>query len=513
MKARKTVLALVLAACMLFALLAACSNQTATPGTNDKQDAPATPTDPGSITTIEMRYLDFYSVGDDHGARITDAINAITEPQIGVHVNLQYVSVGNYMTMIQADISSGVQIDLIAACIGNNVANLHMSGMVMDITDYAAEYASDALALLGSYVEPYKYDGRLFGMPTYRNLLTTRFLMMNKDILDELGKTEEARNITTWTEFEALMQLVKENYTDQGKGIFPITAGAGAVLTHADNFWEDDSIFTSYHDALGDRTGTVYTDWDGNVSMVQEQPGWIATCKRTADWNSRGFIYPDSIINTDLNGDDIMRDGISFSMVIPAEYGAVTTKGGNWNKNLVDIEIVSPLLRTSSLTSWGMAVPITAEEPEAACKMLNLMYTNKDIANIFVNGVEGEDYTLENGEVVRQSGGYFAAEFVGGNDLLALPLKGAGADFNEVVLKKMSEMKTSPYLGFSINVDDLSLAVSQMTTVNSQYNQTVAHGNYTDEIYQEYVSKLETAGVRDYLAAVQTQLDAWRANH
>ena len=34
---------------------------------------------------------------------------------------------------------------------------------------------------------------------------------------------------------------------------------------------------------------------------------------------------------------------------------------------------------------------------------------------------------------------------------------------------------------------------------------------YTEELYQEYVSKLETAGVYDYIEAVQAQIDAWVA--
>lgn len=55
--------------------------------------------------------------------------------------------------------------------------------------------------------------------------------------------------------------------------------------------------------------------------------------------------------------------------------------------------------------------------------------------------------------------------------------------------------------------------VSQISAVTDQYQQTLQCGGYTPELYQEYLSKLDTAGVQDYLAAVQTQLDAWIAAH
>ena len=41
------------------------------------------------------------------------------------------------------------------------------------------------------------------------------------------------------------------------------------------------------------------------VSLLQENESWIYTAKKAADWNAKGYIYPDSIINTTLYPDEL----------------------------------------------------------------------------------------------------------------------------------------------------------------------------------------------------------------
>ena len=57
----------------------------------------------------------------------------------------------------------------------------------------------------------------------------------------------------------------------------------------------------------------------------------------------------------------------------------------------------------------------------------------------------------------------------------------------------------------------MDLVMSQISAVTDQYKCAIQCGGYTEESYQEYLAKLETAGVQDYLNAVQAQLDAWLA--
>ena len=75
----------------------------------------------------------------------------------------------------------------------------------------------------------------------------------------------------------------------------------------------------------------------------------------------------------------------------------------------------------------------------------------------------------------------------------------------------MAEMKTSAYLGFNIDITDLSDLIANMSAVNDQYGASLNGGDFTEDLYNEYLGKLKAAGVEDYLSAVQAQLDAWLA--
>ena len=75
----------------------------------------------------------------------------------------------------------------------------------------------------------------------------------------------------------------------------------------------------------------------------------------------------------------------------------------------------------------------------------------------------------------------------------------------------INNAKTSPYLGLSIDTSSLDMYIGQITAVNDQYVKSLTCGAYTKESYEEYLTKLDAAGVQDYLGAFQEQLDAWLA--
>jgi len=290
--------------------------------------------------------------------------------------------------------------------------------------------------------------------------------------------------------------------------MYPIISNSGSVLA-GDAFFYNDSLDGVTYDTLSESASVVYTDQDGNVSLKFKEDVWVDNAKMVASWNEKGYIYADSIINTTLSGNDLFNQGLTFSLICASEFGVENS--GNYKFPAVARQISQPLLRTSNLATWGMAVPITAEEPEAACKFLNMLYTSKELMNLLVNGEEGVDYDVVDGQVSRKENAYSSGNFVFGNNMLLIPGMGQGADFNEVVAEMMTKMEESKYLGFTVNNADLDNYISQLTAVNDQYVSSMNGGLYTDDLYNEYMSKLETAQVDEYIEKVQQQLTAWLA--
>ena len=530
MKKFKAILALVLVAALMLTLFAACGQSeepSTTPNTNGGGETPGTDTpgdnadpntgidygeeDEDEIVSIEFYFYDLRMTGADHGERIEAAVNEITEAEINTNVNITYMTIGDWQTKFQLSIGGGDRIDVASFCAGSGVATMYANTMAMDITEYMAEFAPEAMEIVQNYVGPYTYDGKLYGIPAYRNYARNYYIIMRKDILDELGLTEKAENLTTWSGYEEILAAVYEAY--DGTGLYPISKGAGKSLVSANGYLNNGDNFSDriIWDTLGDATGVVRTDDEGNVMLYQESPEYEQELLLAKKWRDNGWVYPDSAL-VDTHGDELMKQGVTFSSIQGSEIGIETVKESACGYPVVCPMLNGALLSTSTIASWGMGVPITAEYPEQACKFLNLMYTNADLMNLLIWGIEGEDYTMDNGEVVlNPEGGYYQADFLIGNNTLLKPLKGNGADFFERVDAINKETPNSTYLGFSLDTAPLELQISQITAVIDQYGGSLSCGEYTPEAYANYIAQLEAAGVRDYLSQIQGQLDAWLA--
>lgn len=128
-------------------------------------------------------------------------------------------------------------------------------------------------------------------------------------------------------------------------------------------------------------------------------------------------------------------------------------------------------------------------------------------------GGRGDRAAIEDDQV-KQTGAddaYYEADFLVGNNLLLTPLYGNGADFYDKVTEINANAVKSPYLGFAFDATGMDDVVSQISTVYNEYRKSLVAGGYTPEAYAAYKGKLETAGIRAYQQAFQTQLDAWLA--
>ncbi len=533
MKHIKKLLSLLLAAVLLLSLLAACANTT-DPQTNagdsgeqnagQNQSAPAdaggnpNAAADGEIVDIYMQFMN--TMLSTETQKVEDAINEIITKELGVRIHLNYVSWGDYATALTTSMSSGEQLDILLA---GSIAPfsfqaMYSNNMAMDITDVLNEYGQDILNTIPSvYMEAFQIGGRTYGFPAWRNYSIGAQVMMRKDILDELGLYDQAMAMDSWSDFEAILQAVKEAYTDNGSGLYALCGNRSALqFNNAMIFGADAFADANPFDNLGDTTKMVYTDTDGNVSSLQANEKQKWDYQMFARWMEKGFIDPDTSIRTDTQ-DSLMKNGVAFSQLMAAEYGWEATKTTAWGSEACGVTIAYIPISTSFVSKFCIVIPVTSEEPEAAIRFLNYAYTHSDVMNLIDWGIEGEDYVIdENGvgqlpEGVTQVG-YHNIDVTFGNFFITLPFGTQGADFRERCREILDEAEVSPYLGFAVDTSALDNEIAAITAVNEQYTYDLGSGLYTDEMYEEYLTKLDAAGLQSYLDAFQTQLDAWRAS-
>ncbi len=540
MKRLKSILALLLVAALCLTLLAACAksektdetpkdDQQTTPDTpeesgDDQPDEPDTPDEPAEPAEPEeedepeeIAEIEFYlwvinTIESDTADEIAAAMNEITEPAIGVHVNLHAIQSGSYNQQLTMAISGGETVDLCSVlCVPPvDFPTMYAAGQLMNIDDLLNEYAPELLETVGDYMNAYQLDGGTFGVPCYRNYAGIQWWIMRTDVLEELGLTDAATSVTTFTEMEDILQQVKDN-TD----LWPI-GGNQSVLwmpTAATGWYQDDFTQWDAYDLLGDGLYVVHADENGVVTNAFESDGFKFCCEKARDWFDAGYVWPDSQLAGE-HVDTTMKQGILFSDIQPGEMDTAVQKKSSTGYDITITKMSDSMVDTGSVVKFGCGVPVTAAEPEAAVKFLNMLYTSSELMNLLDWGIEGRDYYItETGEADYIDGDanvpYHVQDFIFGNFFLVAPWAGSGADFRAESMEVLENTPVSWFLGMSFNTGELSDEIAAITAVKDEYYYTLTTGSYTEELHQDFLNKLSAAGVDDYLAEAQRQLDAF----
>lgn len=461
------------------------------------------------IVEINVLLADQRGNGDSIKS-IEDAMNAITEKTIGVHANIQLSSFGDYNTQFGLSISSGESLDVASLLFqATGFSTLVANQQLYDITDLLDEYAPELMELMGEYIVANSVNGRILGVPPYRNYASANYFYMRTDILEDLGILEEAQAVDSFSSMEEIWRKVKE-----GTDISPV----GASIMESGIIYTGDK-FADYYtfDALGDTYKLIYTDDEGQVSLILERDDYRQMMDIVKGWYDEKLLYQDMLI-TDEHQDTLIKAGTLFSNIALSEMGVETSKKAATGYDMTVIEMSKNILTSSTVNKFGVCVPITSEEPEAAVRWLNAIYTVPELINLLDWGIEGRDYVVtETGEAAYPEGveaasvPYHSYDFFLGNYFNALPWEGNGATFRQEAYDYLKSAEISPFMGFAVDQSGITNLVSQINTVYMKYYKDIQYGAYDDAEWESYISELYTAGMQDYLDAYQAQLDTWKA--
>ncbi len=530
---KKKLISLLLTAGMAAALLSGCGSEegSAAPSTDiqkeegagngtgsDQQDGQPEEGDE-EMAEITVGWMAMTVLDSSQTDAVEEAINAITEEKIHTHVDLQFYDPNTYATQIPMMIQGGEQLDLImyTPVPGAGYTSFKNQGQLMEIGGLLEQYAPDILTMLGELVGGTSTPEGIYGVSDYRDLSGSYYIIMRKDILDELNLTEKAQNMTTWTEFEEILTEVaaKTELSPIGN-----CDGQGTVISASPYFLGDDSFAkNSGFDTLGDTFGLISVDPDTDtVQCYYMTDEYQQMMKRARDWYQKGLIYKDSATNEEM-GDNMVKNDVFFAVAENGELGVETLKQTAIGKELVITKVTDNQITTGTVTKFGFCVPVTAKEPEAAVKFLNLLYTDEQVVSTMAWGVEGRDWVrTEEGTadypegVTADTVAYHTADFLNGNQFITIPWAGDGADIRQKQQESLENSPISKYLGFAFDQTEVQNEITACFNVGEQYKKGLASGSVDyDTIYPEFTAALEAAGIDKIVAAYQEQLNAWLA--
>ena len=444
-------------------------------------------------------------------SNVAAEMNKILEERFNINVDLTFIPFGNYADQITLMLSSGEDADLLPVYMIPLPSAAH-AGQIIPLDDLLDQYGSGIQEALGDYLEAGRVDGDIYGVTTGRDLANSQGFAMVKSVADELEIDVES--IKTLDDLETALYTVKENT----ENVWPVVVSAGENIRN----WG--------WDPLGDdviNLGVLMNmGQDKTVENLYETDEYRDLATRMHKWMQDGLIQADAV-NTTETATTLISAGTGFGYFTNLKPGYAEENSSALGIDIVVAEIVPALAATNNVSRATWAISSGSDHPEAAMKVLNELFSNPELSNLYMYGIEDVHYKVV--EAGAASNGQSIIDFADGvdattsnyrrsgtwlqpNQFVGHVWNGSAADiwdqqqqFNEDALKSVA-------FGFTYDSANVLNQVTAATNVVAKYHKALLAGALDPEAtLEQFNAELYSAGLQDILDEKQAQLDAWFA--
>jgi putative aldouronate transport system substrate-binding protein len=480
-------------------------------GGGQKTSSPSS-SDPGSLREKNLVTLDVVmmaSAGKEGSHDVEDAINAYLLEKLNVKIKLTFITYGNYVQQTNLLLSAGQGVDILPVYMTPlfTVAN---NGQIIPLDDLLAKYGQGIVEQMGKdYVDCGRINNVLYGLPTGRDLAAAYGFEMRKDICDKYGI--DYANITTLDQLHDALAIVHKNEPN----LVCVVPSNGELVRN----WG--------WDPLGDMVTPIGVlmnkgqSWEVvNLFETSFYKDFVTTMRK---WYLEGLIMQDGISNSESVG-VMMGAGRAFGGFMNLKPYFNVQETTNYGTEIVVSEIVPAFSVTSYVIMNAWSIASSSKHPEAAMKLLNMMYTDPTLVNLMIYGLEGTHYvkagSASNGQSIikyppgvdgintkyRPSGGW-----LWGNQFVGHVWEGNPPDYWDVT-RKFNETALKSYaFGFSWDSSDVKNQITACTNVMGKYHKALMCGAVDPETtLPRFIQELKAAGIDDIIKDKQEKLNAWR---
>lgn len=449
-----------------------------------------------------------WSGAPDGAARIAEAMNELTVPELNIEIEMQVTDFANRSQQLTLAFSGGEQIDLLYSS-GISLTNAARNDYVMDLEEdgLIETYGQGIIEAMGwDNINTSRVDGILYGTPTQHDLAQGRYgIAARTDILKEA---------------EAYMDLVPDYEADVWK-----VDGLEDIVTIIKALHEAEPSMTAYRpstgtgwiavDNLGGNVYGVLDNWgvDTNevVNMFETQT-YRDYCDVMYDLNQSGCISPDALTDTTANTSAVQA-GTSISYLSNIKPGSGIQETTACGTDMTMIQGGPDHTNSTQIGGFCWMMGYTTVDPVAAMQYLNFMYTSAEWNNLFMWGVEGVDSVVaEDGtaDFVADSDYTHSMQWLSPAEFIAYPQTGNPSNLWEMYEDFNNNAVVSNGSGFTFNSSSVATQYTAVDNVYSQYQKAIEFGFSDPETaIAEMNAAMMTAGLQDIIDEKQTQYDAW----
>ena len=534
---KKKIVALLLTVCLGATLFAGCGGKDEQPAkqdnsTQDQAQQENVAEDEGNgdvagdeasveapeVDISEHVILTMYCIGDEGGIyaqQHLDELNKLLTEKINAEISPLMVSWGDYKTKLPMVWASGEAYDLTYTANWAGYFTEGSRGAFMNINELFPAYAPKTYAEMTEYdiLETTKIDGNLYMVPNYIPDYTTYIFEYRED----LRKKYNCPEITDFETLTTFLQAVKDNEP----GMLAFGNNGSESMLNAEWLNEMDwsrGILTS--------TSTVVYDHKDPTKVFNyvETPQFEEFVKRCREWYEKGFWSQSIMAETTASRDNFKAGKVACILQnfsnCNGNYQDITNNHPDWEVGYWSADVESGMTERVACANNGMAIGAYSKNPERAMMFIELMYQDREVYDLVMNGLEGITY-----EADREAGTKWIPE---GVDASTLGLKNLGMGFG--VQKwylgsmnddpRLEEMKTEyekvaifPELaGFVVNEDPIAAELAALKNAYAEYGVPLEKGAVdSEEGIAELRKQLKAAGVEKVVEEINRQIEEYLA--
>ncbi len=456
--------------------------------------------------TVAIQVVILPGVEVPEEAAIEEAINEIALPAINCNVDIQYVWISEIANTTSMAIAGGEKVDLIHVGTVTPLSSMVGSDMLLDMNEgnLLQNRGQELISLYGEdLIKSGEVGGKQLAIPAQVYCAAGKGIVYNKTVADAAGVT--IPETITMDEFEDALYAVHAANPD----IMPHYLGAGE-LNYL--FWLDD------YETFGNESsyGVILDSAnDTTVENLYATDLFKDYCLRMYQWRQDGIIQKDTTDDTDA------QSYFSAQQLFCAVINVNPEQEVMWSSDEFETAtamLVEPAVTNSIITEYMWGIAANSERPDKAMDFLNLLYSNADVANLLMYGIEGVNYDFVDGSetVIATNGSYDPMFYHGGDDSKMLIESPADDSYIDEWNALIDSATVSPLCGYMFDDADYQTESSVLYSTIMEYLPTLQSGLCGSEeetltMIDEFNAKLEASGINDVIAANQEQVDAYLA--
>ncbi|CAM4418751.1 ABC transporter substrate-binding protein [Paenibacillus alkaliterrae] len=472
-------------------------------GATDSKTSPTTKNGK-DLAPYEVTMAFFGSEQKDLQA-VQDEMNKILKEKINTTVKLTPISISAWQQQTNLMLAGNEKIDLMFTSAGFNYGTQVAKGQLVQLDDLVEKYGSGIKKALEPYqLSAAKINGKSYAIPAVKDMASDYGILMRKDLVDKYKI--DLSKIKSINDLDAVFQTIKDNEPN----MVPLVAknpGTGP-------FYAGYVLYDSLSGGIG-----VLPDYDNNMKVVN----WYETAQYADQlnvlrkWYQSGYLLKDASTSKQ-DGRELVKNGKAFAYFSNLKPDSDVEASRKSGKEMTVVRLTPAYATTDMITSMMWSVPKNSEDPDRAMMVLNLLYSDKQLYNLFAWGIEGKHYVKKSENVIDYPAGVditntgynFGTPYMFGNQFLSYTWSTGDPDIWKKTDQFNKGAKKSKALGFIFDVEKVKTEMAAVNNVLTEYVVGLETGTLDPaENLPKFIAKLKSAGIDNIISEKQKQLDEW----